>query len=197
MSAFLADAIERYNFRSIYDDSDTFNLVQKHTVEMCEVYRATGLPWSAMCRADTIDRETWQLMRDSGCFGVKIGFESGAQRVLDEIVNKRLDLEKAADTARFLRSIGMQVHGTFTVGLPGERPEEAKQTVRFIEQLYASNALTSHQLSGTAEIEGTPLATLRERGHLDAYRGAVIDQNYVRSSDGQAKIEAMSKQSAP
>jgi hypothetical protein len=191
MSAFLADAIGRFGFRSIYDDSDTFNLVQKHTKQMCEVYARTGLPWSAMCRADTIDRETWQLMRDSGCFGVKIGFESGSQRVVDEIVNKRLDLAAAADTARFLRSIGMQVHGTFTVGLPGERPEEAQQTVRFIEKLYADDALTTHQLSGTAEIEGTPLSTLRARGHLDAYSGAKITGDFIATGDGQRKIEQM------
>jgi hypothetical protein len=191
MSAFLTDAIARHGYQSIYDDSDTFNLVQKHTVQMCEVYARTGLPWSAMCRADTIDRDTWKLMRDSGCFGVKIGFESGSQRVVDQIVNKRLDLAAAADTARYLRSLGMQVHGTFTVGLPGERPEEAQQTIRFIEQLYADGAITTHQLSGTAEIEGTPLATLRDRGHLAAYTGAVMDQHYTRDPDGQHKIEQM------
>jgi hypothetical protein len=191
MSSFLADAIGRFGYQSIYDDSDTFNLVQKHTAQMCEVYARTGLPWSAMCRADTVDRDTWRLMKQSGCFGVKIGFESGSQRVVDEIVNKRLDLAAAADTARFLRSIGMTVHGTFTVGLPGERPEEAQQTIRFIEELYASGGLDTHQLSGTAEIEGTPLSTLRDRGHLDAYKGAVLDENYVRDTDGQHKIEGM------
>ena len=42
-----------------------------------------------MCRADTIRMDLWKEMRDSGCFGVKLGFESGNQLVVDTIVNKR------------------------------------------------------------------------------------------------------------
>jgi radical SAM superfamily enzyme YgiQ (UPF0313 family) len=178
-------------YRSIYIDDDTFNLTEKHTVDICAVMHKVGLPWAAMCRADTVSRETWQLMKDSGCYGVKIGFESGSQEVIDRIVNKRLKLGEAAETARFLRSIGMTVHGTFTVGLPGETQEQRSQTIGFIEGLYASGGLDTHQLSGTAEIEGTPLHTLRMVGHLDKYPGAVIDSNYSASPDGQRKIEEM------
>lgn len=191
MEEFLARAIREYGFRSIYDDSDTFNLQERHTIAMCEVYRKTGLPWSAMCRADTISEETWKLMKDSGCFGVKIGFESGSQRVVDKIINKRLDLKAAAETARFLRSIGMTVHGTFSIGHPGETRAEAQQTVHLIKQLYVSGGLDTHQLSGTAVIEGTPLDTIEHGKHLKAYDAAVIDGNYIRSTDGQAKIEGM------
>lgn len=199
MGAFLTESIARFGYRSLYDDSDTFNLNQKHTIAMCEVYARTGLPWSAMCRADTIDRATWQLMKDSGCFGVKIGFESGSQRVIDHIVNKRLDLKQAADTTRMLRSIGLTVHGTFTVGLPGETPGEARQTIEFIKELYASDALDTHQLSGTATIEGTPLGTLRDMGpggHLETYDEAKIDDAFVQTGDGQRKIESIFTASA-
>lgn len=180
-------------YRSIYLDDDTFNLSQKHTRAMCEVMKRIGLPWSAMCRADTVDRETWQLMRDSGCFGVKLGFESGSQWVIDNIVNKRLNLAEAAEAARFLRKIGMTVHGTFTIGLPGETEAQQEETKAFIRELYATGALDTHQLSGTAEIEGTPLHSLRRDGHLDKYPGAKIDSGYVASPDGQRKIEAMTR----
>jgi radical SAM superfamily enzyme YgiQ (UPF0313 family) len=59
-------------------------------------------------------------MRDSGCFGVKLGLESGNQWVVNNIVNKNLDLEYAARVVRELKCPGMTVHGTFTYGLPGE-----------------------------------------------------------------------------
>lgn len=178
-------------YQSIYIDDDTFNLTEKHTVAICAVMRKVGLPWAAMCRADTISNETWQLMKECGCYGVKIGFESGSQDVIDRIVNKRLDLGKAAETARFIRSIGMSVHGTFTVGLPGETPAQQEETIGFIRGLYQSGGIDTHQLSGTAEIEGTPLHTLRKVGHLEKYPGATIDGNYTASADGQRKIEDM------
>ena len=178
-------------YRSIYLDDDTFNLTEKHTIAMCAVMNDTGLPWSAMCRADTISRDTWQLMRDCRCFGVKIGFESGSQWVLDHIVNKRLDLAKAEETSKWIRSIGMSVHGTFTIGLPGETAQQQQQTRDFIARMYDEGGLDTHQLSGAAEIEGTPMHTLRTHGPLAKYDGAKADHNYTPSSDGQKKIEGM------
>lgn len=195
MERFLTERIEWAKargtpYRSIYLDDDTANLVNKHTIAMCGVMKKIGLPWSAMCRADTSTREVWQLMKDSGCFGVKIGFESGSQRVIDQIINKKLDLKEAEETAKFLRSIGMTVHGTFTVGLPGETPAEAKQTVDFISRLLAEGTLNTHQLSGTATIEGTPLSHIAAGEHLAKYPGASAD-GFEVTGDGQAKIEHM------
>ena len=71
MEAYLRDLVGRYGYRSIYFDDDTFNLGNSHVVRMCEVMARIGLPWSAMCRADTIRMETWKLMREAG--GVIIG----------------------------------------------------------------------------------------------------------------------------
>jgi len=178
-------------YQSIYLDDDTFNLTEKHTLAICEVMKDIRLPWSAMCRADTISDSAWDAMRGAGCYGVKIGFESGSQWVIDNIVNKRLNLAAAAETARRLRAIGMSVHGTFTVGLPGETKVQQQDTRDFIARLYDEGALDTHQLSGTAEIEGTPLHTLRARGPLAKYAGARIDGNYIVATDGQKKIEGM------
>ncbi|MDD2763129.1 MAG: radical SAM protein [Opitutaceae bacterium] len=185
MLAFLQDLQARFHFASIYFDDDTFNLGNSHVVKMCEVMRRIKLPWSAMCRADTVKPETWKLMRDSGCFGVKLGFESGSQHVVDQIVNKGLDLEEARRTVFELKRLGLTVHGTFTYGLPGETKEQMQDTKRFI----ASLPFDSVQESGAAEIEGTPLHTLRTTGRLDAYAGAQMDQAYVRAGDGMKKFQ--------
>lgn len=184
-------------YQCIYLDDDTLNLTDKHTLAVCDVMERIGLPWSAMCRADTVERSTWNRMRQAGCFGVKLGFESGVQRVVDEIVNKRLDLKAATETACYLRSIGMTVHGTFTVGLPGETPEEQDATRAFIRELYATGALDSHQLSGTAVIEGTPMANLLASGKdLPKYPGAHAGGDFVAMTDGQLKIEQMRRPGA-
>lgn len=186
MLAFLQELVAKYRLRSIYFDDDTFNLGNKHTIEMCGVMRKIGLPWAAMCRADTSTRDTWKEMRDSGCYGVKVGIESGSQYVVDKIVNKGLNLEEARATVIYLRSLGMSVHGTFTYGLPGETAEQMKETKAFI----AKTPFSTIQESGTAEIEGTPLHTLRERGHLDAYPGASLD-GFSGESDGVKKFQSI------
>ena len=183
MQAFLSELVERYHYKTIYFDDDTFNLGNRHVLAMCEVMRSIGLPWAAMCRADIIPLETWGIMRESGCFGVKIGFESGNQDVIDHIVNKHLDLEQSAEVVHELKRLGMTIHGTFTYGLPGETKEQMLDTKRFIERL----PFDSVQESGTAEIEGTPLHTLRERGTLERYRDAHLDGGYDLDTDGSKK----------
>lgn len=188
---YIWDRIAKHNFQCVYFDDDTFNLNNQHTLDICQVMKKIGLPWSAMCRADTIPQDTWKAMKNSGCFGVKLGFESGSQYVIDHIVNKRLDLKKAAETAIWLqREVGIRVHGTFTVGLPGETAAQAQETHDFIKHLYDCEGLSTHQLSGTATIEGTPLSRIAKGEHLEKYDGAT-SEGFVVSPDGQRKIEQL------
>jgi len=188
IEAFIGELTGRFNqYQCIYFDDDTFNLGNKHVLDMCEVMKRVGLPWSAMCRADTIKMETWQAMKESGCFGVKLGFESGNQYVVNKIVNKNLDLEYASQVVFELKRLGMTVHGTFTYGLPGETKAQMWDTRRFI----ASLPFDTYQESGTAEIEGTPLHTLRQQGKLDEYEGAQIDADYQLERDGEKKRDNM------
>ena len=179
---FVGTILEKYKFETIYFDDDTFNLGNRHTTDMCGVMSDFNIPWFAMCRADTIRKETWKIMKDSGCKGVKLGFESGSQYVVDKIVNKHLDLNYAKDIVVHIKSLGMSVHGTFTYGLPGETKENMLQTKKFISQVPFSTI----QESGTAEIEGTPLHSLNQK-KLDTYPGAKLDKNYKRHVDGSKK----------
>lgn len=190
LESYLSAAVARYQYRSIYFDDDLFNTSDRHVLNVCPVMQKIGLPWFAMCRADTIKPATWEAMRDSGCLGVKIGLESGSQRVLNEIINKRLDLGQAIETLRLLRSLGMTVHGTFTVGLPGETQDEMKQTLTLIAQLYQDGLLSTHQLSGTACIEGSPLHTLMQRGELAKYPSAE-KEGFDTDADGARKVQRL------
>ncbi|MBF0097768.1 MAG: radical SAM protein [Magnetococcales bacterium] len=187
MEGMLRELVGRYRFQSIYFDDDTFNLGDRHVLAMCEVMQRLGVPWSAMCRPDGIRASTWAAMKESGCFGVKLGIESGNQQVVDQIVNKRLDLQEARETVLYLKGLGMTVHGTFTFGLPGESEAQREETRQFIRSL----PFDSVQTSGCAEIEGTPLHTLAQAGSLSAYRGARLDEGYQRHADGAVKLAAI------
>jgi radical SAM superfamily enzyme YgiQ (UPF0313 family) len=187
MEAFLTEIIHKYRFRSIYFDDDTFNLGDEHVLGICNVMSRIGLPWSAMCRVDTVSLSTWQAMHDSGCFGVKIGFESGNQWVVNNIVRKNLNLDRARELVFELKRIGISVHGTFTYGLPGETYEQMEDTKRFVSSL----PFDSVQESGTAVIEGTPLSSLVKAKALPGYCGAVIDDGYSTESDGHKKHQLL------
>ncbi len=184
MAAYLAEIVGRFRYRSIYFDDDTFNLGHKHVTDMCEVMRKINLPWSAMCRADTCTPELWRLMHASGCYGVKLGFESGVDRITNGVIGKHLNLRKARETVIFLRTLGMSVHTTWTLGHPGETAEEAQQTMRFMKTIPHN----TYQISGTALMSGTPLDTANQKGDVDA--------SFSMESDGNKKAAAIREQLA-
>lgn len=199
LEAMIEDALLRgrmkgINYRSIYLDDDTANLTNAHTLNVCAVMKRIGLPWSAMCRADTIRPETWRAMKDAGCFGVKVGCESGSQNVIDTIVNKRLNLRDVEfKWLPLLKELGITVHTTWTEGLPGETEQQRDMTRAMIARFYEKGLHRTHQLSGTAEISGTPLHTLRVKGDLAKYPGAHVAEGYELSHDGQRKVEEMER----
>ena len=179
--------------KSIRLDDDTMNLGDKHTLGIAEAMKRISLPWSAMCRADTINLGTWDAMQEAGCFGVKIGMESGSQTVIDTIVNKKLNLQDIeARILPYLQGIGLKVHTTWTVGLPGETPAQAQETVAMIQRLYDKGLHQTNQLSGTATIEGTPLDHIAQGETLKAYPGATRE-GFSVTGDGQAKVERMAR----
>lgn len=183
IEAFVRELVGKYRIRSVYFDDDTFNLGNKHVAGICDVMRKLRMPWAAMCRADTVTRETWKLMFESGCYGVKIGFESGVQSIVTDVIGKDLDLKAARDTVIFLRNLGMTVHGTFTYGHPGETVEQMQATKAFIRSM----PLNSWQESGTAPLEGTPLAAEEAKKHTEGFR---------TESDGNKKYAAIREELA-
>lgn len=155
-------SLEKFpEFKAVYFDDDTFNVADRHVLEVCEVMTRTGLPWSAMCRADTIKESTWEAMAKSGCVGVKVGVESGSQRILDEVIHKGLKLDDVRHFVPFIRSLGIQVHGTFMYGNPTETEEEMLMTKRFIDEVGFDHI----QESGAAPLAGTKLWNLNEVTH--------------------------------
>lgn len=105
-----------------------------------------------------------------------------------------MDLDEATEIAKYLtQEVGMWLHGTFSSGAPGETEEEIRETAKYIKW-FCSLPNTTKQWSGMAPAEGTPLWTLRDRGSLEKYPEAIIDDNFDFDTDGQHKIEQLKKE---
>ncbi|MCF6154447.1 MAG: glycosyltransferase [Candidatus Brocadia sp.] len=129
--------IKKYGFKAFYFDDDTFNIGKERILKLCSELKKRGLhkiPWTAMCRADTSDRETFLAMKEAGMVGLKFGVESGVQRLVDAS-GKNLDLSKVKDAVRICKEIGLKTHLTFTLGLPGETLETIKGSIEFAKML--------------------------------------------------------------
>lgn len=110
------------------------------------------------------DEEFLQLLRDSGCMGVLIGFESVDEQNLRSM-NKRFNTMRGGFEAALanLRRYGIRVYGTFIFGYDGDMPETFDRTVDFAQRQGLYIAAFNH----LTPFPGTPLyERLQEQGRL-------------------------------
>ncbi len=92
-----------------------------------------GAPWYGFARVTEhlTDEDFCRGLKKSGCVMLKLGLESGDQRVLDAL-NKGIDLSTVSAALRTLRKAGIAVYGYFLFGTPPEDEAAALKTLDFI-----------------------------------------------------------------
>jgi radical SAM superfamily enzyme YgiQ (UPF0313 family) len=79
-----------------------------------------------------IDEEMIELMYKAGVRRLSLPIESGSQEILDKIINKPLDLDRAKRIIKLLHKHGIWVHSFFVLGSPGETDVHRAETVKWI-----------------------------------------------------------------
>ncbi len=117
-------------FASVYFDDDTFNVKKDRTIAFAREIKARnlGVPWAIMARADLMDRETLEELKDAGLFALKYGVESSDAGLLDQM-NKNLDIDKVHKVIAITRELDIKMHLTFLFGMPAETHATARATV--------------------------------------------------------------------
>jgi radical SAM superfamily enzyme YgiQ (UPF0313 family) len=82
---------------------------------------------------DCWDNERARACRPLRC-SVWFGFESGSQRILDEVIVKGTTVAQAHDAARLCREHGIACAFNVLLGLPGETEEDYLRTVEVFEK---------------------------------------------------------------
>lgn len=125
--------IKKFNFKAVYFDDDVFNIDKAHVISICEEIkkRSIKIPWAAMARADFMDEELLSLLASAGLYAIKYGIESANHKVL-KLCKKNLNLAKAKKMIAYTKKLGIKVHLTFCLGLPGETKQSVQDSVDFI-----------------------------------------------------------------
>ncbi|NJO89640.1 MAG: radical SAM protein [Chloroflexia bacterium] len=133
--------VKKFNVKSLTFYDETLSLNKKWLKTICSeiVRRKLKISWSANVRADCLDVDTIQMMKDSGCWQALFGVESGVQKNLNKI-SKGMSVAKIQEAVELVSQLGIETLGMFMFGIPGETFEEGLETIRFacnIELDYA------------------------------------------------------------
>ncbi len=133
-------------------EDDTFTLLKANAMEICEeiLRRNLKITFSVNARADTADEELFGLLKRAGCRQLLVGFESGDHEMLVRM-NKRKSIDDSLRFMELAKKSGLNVHGCFVLGLPGETRESMDSTIRFALGL----GLHTVQFSAAVPFPGT------------------------------------------
>src|SRR5262249_53610269 len=137
--------------KEYFFDDDTFTDDLPRAEEIARGLGRLGVTWSCNAKAN-VPRATLEIMKANGLRLLLVGYESGNQAILNN-VKKGIRLDVARRFTRDAKDLGIKIHGTFILGLPGETRQTIDETIRFACELDPDTI----QVSLAAPYPGTEL----------------------------------------
>ena len=161
--------------KEFFFDDDTFTDDLPRAEAIAKELRKLGVTWSCNAKAN-VPRETLKVLREGGLRLLLVGYESGNQKILHNI-KKGMRTDVARKFTKDCRELGITIHGTFIMGLPGETKETIEETIRF------ANEINPHtiQVSLAAPYPGTVLFDQAvKNGWLDTANAELVNDDGVQ-----------------
>ena len=194
---------------AFYMIDDVFSFDRARVAEMCHllIRRQAPISWVIQTRPDFVDPELLRLLKQAGCAGVKMGIESGVDRIL-KMIKKGTYRDRIAQSARDIREAGLFLTAYYMLGHPTETLEEMEETYRFarrvkadmiqvafhtpypgsqsyrdyqddVEELEELNHYETHHVNRSA-VDGATLERTQRRFYLRYYFSPATLFNYAR-----------------
>jgi hopanoid biosynthesis associated radical SAM protein HpnJ len=161
--------------REFFFDDDTFTDNAPRAEAIAKELGKLGVTWSCNAKPN-VPRETLKVLRDNGLRLLLVGYESGNQQILHNI-KKGIRIEFARKFTKDCRELGITIHGTFIMGLPGETRETIEETIRYAREINPHTI----QVSLAAPYPGTFLyKQALENGWLKDADAELVDEDGVQ-----------------
>ncbi|HTS90472.1 MAG TPA: hopanoid biosynthesis associated radical SAM protein HpnJ [Stellaceae bacterium] len=161
--------------KEVFFDDDTFTDNAPRAEAVARELGKLGVTWSCNAKAN-VPRETLKVLRDNGLRLLLVGYETGNQQILFNI-KKGMRVDVARRFTRDCHELGITIHGTFILGLPGETKETIEETIKFATEINPHTI----QVSLAAPYPGTFLFNQAvENGWLDAEHAELVDEHGIQ-----------------
>ena len=160
----IADLTRRYDVRSLFFEDEIFTLKRAWVDRFCELYRAQfKIPFIIYVRQELVDRSILETLREAGCTEIKLGVETGNERLRREVLGRKTTNEQIIRFYRLAHELGLKTWIFNMVGIPGDTPETIAETMDLNREIRANHV----QVTMFYPFPGTPLYELcRREGYL-------------------------------
>ncbi len=160
VAAEIRSCVEKFGYRSIFFDDDTFNIGTERISRLCDELKKIGLPWTMMGRLDCSPLWLYDKMVDCGCVGMRFGIETFNPNVLINI-KKGLQSEELVKVLTHIstKHHHLMIHVTMMKDLPGQTDDIHQHDMKILDDLGYSthDMLRSYQLASCSPFPGTEM----------------------------------------
>ena len=123
-----------------FGDDDFFMRYGKQIEVFAEKYKKKiGLPFGIAVSANTYRREKIEMLRDAGLEFIQMGIQSGSQRILDEVYNRKIKLSKTKNIVHqiepYHKTHGLHLLLDFIIDNPYETRDDIIDTYQYLLDL--------------------------------------------------------------
>jgi len=138
----------KYGIRSFTINDDCFTVNKKRVMEFCNLISQIRpkLSWRVSSRANLVNQQMLNAMKESGCHLITFGLESGDPETLRRI-NKGVTLEENINVPNMAAEEGLEVYANLMIGFPWETVSSVDNNIQLIRETEDSVYL--YQVSGS------------------------------------------------
>ena len=123
-----------YSPDTIWFVDDVFTISHKWLSEFNSELKKENikLKYECITRADRMNEDVIKTMKESGCFRVWIGAESGSQRIIDAM-DRRVKVTQVREMIKLSKKYGIETGTFIMLGYPGETENDIEETINHLK----------------------------------------------------------------
>lgn len=131
------------NYFIIHDDN--FVVDKDRALKFAELIKKKGLNihYSVDSRIDYFEYDFFKKLKASGLCELRVGCESGSDRILREIIQKGITVEQTIRAVEIAKSLDLKLILSFVIGWPTETIAERQKTIDLIMRLQKIHKKTA------------------------------------------------------
>lgn len=134
----LEECYHKYGIKNFSFRADTFTYKKEWVLELCALIRKSDLwgniHYTANSRVRPLSEEVLTAMKETGCFTIAFGLETGSGDTMEKI-QKGVMVEDNYQAVKMAKKVGIPVLGFYMMGFPWETMEHLKKTRKMIFSL--------------------------------------------------------------
>ncbi|WP_296381236.1 radical SAM protein [Winogradskyella sp.] len=144
---------DTYNPDSIWFVDDVFTVSHKWLKSFHEevIKQNAIIPFECITRAERLNDEILQLLKEAGCYRIWIGAESGSQKIIDAM-DRRVDVDVVKEAIQKTNALGIETGTFIMVGYPGEDENDINETITYLKAANPSHftITVAYPIKGTS-----------------------------------------------